>query len=272
MVVLGNIRLYSQADTSDAGRIITDRPSQNESPSLVPKGWVQIETGMQDDFDNDKINNIRTQNILYNTTLWKYGLSNNFELRLITEYGGNKIFVRYDNDSSTVMNNSGIKPINVGSKIAIQKENGLIPEISLLAHLTLPYFGDNYYKTQHIIPRFRFLFCHTLTKKLSFSYNIGAEWEEGTSMATGLYTACLDISVTEKLAAFIESYGYAKEKYVPDNRVDCGLTYQLSSNFQLDCAGGMGLSKASPDYFICGGLSLRFHVLKKAAERKRHIS
>src|SRR5688572_19021966 len=66
--------------------IITDRPDQSEAPQLTPKGWLQIETGIQSEFDEDKETGLKSQNILYNTTLWKYGLSKNFELRLITEY------------------------------------------------------------------------------------------------------------------------------------------------------------------------------------------
>lgn len=268
LLLFGITGLHSQpnieTDESDANKIVTDRPSQNESPALVSRGWMQIETGVQDEFDKDKENKIKKQSLLYNTTLWKYGVSNNFELRLITEYGGEKIYMKSLHDTTVTVNYSGLKPIHIGSKIAIQKEHRFIPEISFLAHLTLPYFGQGRYKNNSIVPRFRFLFCHTINKYISLSYNLGAEWENESNMTTGIYTACLDFCLSKKLAVFIESYGYAKEKYVPDNRVDCGLTFQFYPNFQIDCAGGIGLNEASPNYFVCGGLSLKFEVMKNA--------
>ena len=60
--------------------IRADRPDQTESSFLVPKGYFQVEMGFSiTDTDPGFI-------YAYPAGLWKYGLTDNFELRLITQY------------------------------------------------------------------------------------------------------------------------------------------------------------------------------------------
>lgn len=243
--------------------IATDRPDQTETPVLTPVGFFQVEIGAQSEFNDD--NKIKTQSTLYNTTLWKYGVTEKFELRLITEYAGDKMqyATNADLQKDTVIKTGGFNPISVGAKMALQEEKGIIPQISLLAHLELPYFGSANYKPQYIIPRFRFAFAHTLSDRFSFSYNLGAEWEDGSSAATGLYTASFGASLTNRLAMFVEAYGFMKEGSSPDHRFDAGFTYAVNNNLQLDVSGGAGLTDVSPDYFISCGLSFRINAFNK---------
>src|SRR5688572_11512822 len=60
--------------------IRADRPDQSESSFLVPKGYFQVEMGFSiTDTDPGFI-------YTYPSGLWKYGLTDNFELRLVTQY------------------------------------------------------------------------------------------------------------------------------------------------------------------------------------------
>jgi len=64
--------------------LITDRPDQTESSSTVPKNSLQIETGViYENFSND---NTEFQNLGLGTTLLRYGVWGNFELRLGSYY------------------------------------------------------------------------------------------------------------------------------------------------------------------------------------------
>ncbi len=254
-----NIKLLDFEET-----IITDRPDQTEAPQLTPRGFFQVETGAQCEYDYDSETGTRSENSLLNTTLWKYGASKYFELRLITEYASDKFkFTSRNETTDTVIKVSGFNPIAIGSKIAIQKEKGIIPDISLITHLELPYFGASDYRPDYIVPRFRFLFAHTLTDRLTFSYNLGAEWENGSNASTGIYTASLGINLFKNLNMFVESYGFLRENSKADNRLDGGFTYLLTNNIQLDCSGGIGLNDISPDYFVSGGISFRFNAFNK---------
>ena len=43
-VILTTLNMSAQ-ETQDPGEMVTDRPDQTESPALVTKGYIQVETG-----------------------------------------------------------------------------------------------------------------------------------------------------------------------------------------------------------------------------------
>ena len=75
--------------------LVTDRPDQTESSITVPFKSLQIETGFIKEKQGENTN------LAYNTTLLRYGLLENLELRLGLEYLGEK------NTASTI-DNSGL--------------------------------------------------------------------------------------------------------------------------------------------------------------------
>jgi hypothetical protein len=244
--------------------IATDRPDQTECPFIVPVKMFQIETGYQVEYDKNA--SISTKNNTYNTTLIKYGVSKQMEFRLIAEYLGTSVKDRsIENRTSRV---SGMNSITVGAKIFICNQRGWLPKTSLITHLELPYFGSSLFRVKHLAPRFRFLMQHTISERVSFSYNIGGEWDGSSQDATLVYTASLGIGLVRNLGMFIEAYGFVTENsntqdefngsFTNDHRFDGGFTYLLNSNLQLDVSGGIGVSKASPDSFLSCGVSWRF--------------
>jgi hypothetical protein len=76
---------FSQTEKPE---IVTDRPDQTEAPSLVPRGGLQVELGTS--MENDEMDGVKYTNVTYSTALIKYGVNENFELRLITEYIGER--------------------------------------------------------------------------------------------------------------------------------------------------------------------------------------
>jgi hypothetical protein len=252
-----------QETISNLPAIATDRPDQTESPFIVPKGRIQIETGYM--MENDKTQDLKLKNRTYNTTLLKLGLSQFLELRLIVEYLGTNIYKRSTNEK--VVSEKGMNSITIGSKFFICEEKGIIPKISLITHLQLPYFGNKFYRPSYIAPRFRFLMQNTITDKISLSYNVGGEWNGNTTNTTGIYTLALGIALAKGLNMFVESYGFLAENsgkddkfngtFSNDHRLDGGFTYLLQNNLQLDISGGIGLSKSSPDNFMSCGVSWR---------------
>ena len=97
-----------------------DRPDQTECPFIVPKGYLQAENGLT--FENISKGNI---SLAYPTTLWKLGISKNFELRLITE------LVSESSNNEII---TGIMPITVGFKVNIAEEKGFLPTTSFIGH------------------------------------------------------------------------------------------------------------------------------------------
>jgi hypothetical protein len=223
--------------------IQTDRPDQTETPSIVPKGMFQVETGFS--FQKNKQNN--NTNTLP-STLWKYGVNENFELRLITEFISEKI------EDRTF---SGLNPILIGCKIKISDEKGIFPKTSFIGHVLLPNMASTKFKSEYFAPEFRFVMQHTLSKKMTFSYNLGAEWDGITPEATFIYTITTGYSFTDKLGSYIEFFGFAPEKDKANHSFDGGLTYLINNNFMLDLSSGIGITDNAPDHYVALGFSFR---------------
>ncbi|RLD25327.1 MAG: transporter, partial [Bacteroidetes bacterium] len=110
--------------------IITDRPDATESPTSVPLGSLQIETGAF--YTSFEENNIKQEVIGYNTTLLRYGILNNLELRLGWNFEEGRTTI-----NGTKMNDvtSGFTPLLTGIKINITEEKDWVPTIGFLGHL-----------------------------------------------------------------------------------------------------------------------------------------
>ena len=67
-------------DSTSLGALITDRPDATESPTAIPKGYLQVETGSF--FESFEKSNIKTESFTFNTTLLRLGLLDNLELRI----------------------------------------------------------------------------------------------------------------------------------------------------------------------------------------------
>ncbi|MDQ3194639.1 MAG: transporter [Bacteroidota bacterium] len=223
--------------------IQTDRPDQTETPFTVPANHFQLEAG----FVYEKDKEIITTSIP--TTLFKFGVSDNFELRLILDITEEK-----KQGGST---EPGLNPVEIGIKINIAKEDGIIPTASLIGHLAIPEFLSDQNQIIYFAPNFRFCMQNTLSDKFTLVYNLGAEWDGLSAEPAFIYTVTTAVSVSEKLGGYVELYGFAPQKNKADHRFDMGITYLIKKNFQLDVSGGTAISDNAPDYFFGFGLSVR---------------
>lgn len=236
--------LFAQTTT-----IQLDRPDQTECPFIVPKNYIQVENG----FTYESVAN-GLQNFSHPSTLWKYGVNGNVELRLITE-----LITEKDHDQRI----SGLLPVTLGFKAKLFEEKGILPMTSFIGHITSASFGSKGFHTTYIAPSFRFTMQHSLSERVSLAYNLGVEWNGETSEQTYIYTLTTGISITEQLGSYVELYGFAPAKSKTDHRFDCGLTYLLNNDFMVDLSGGIGITKNAPDHFVSLGVSYRFSVKKK---------
>lgn len=223
--------------------IEADRPDQTETPAIVPKGMFQIETG----FTYEK-SNPTTDSFALPSVLWKYGVNDNFELRLITEF----VLEKMPNVES-----SGFSPVLIGCKIKICEEKGIFPKTSFIGHIALPNLAWTKYKTLFYAPKFRFTMQHTLSEKMSLSYNLGSEWDGFTAEPTFIYTLSTGYSFSDKLGGYLEFFGFAPQNDKVEHQFDGGLTYLLSDNFMVDLSSGVGITNNAPDYYVSAGCSFR---------------
>jgi len=246
----------SRVSAQEAPELVTDRPDQTESSSVVGPGYVQFEGGWTHSENDDGVE-VRTDAIP--EVLLRIGLVERLELRL-----GFSGYVWEDVDAGE--DNDGLGDTEVGTKLFLWKEGGYLPEAALLTHLSLP-TGESGFSSERADPSFAFLFSHTLTDRLSFGYNLGAVWgtEQDASgdrdtLSVFRYTATLGVGLTERLSGFVEVFGDVPMSASggPANMFDGGFTYLIIDNFQIDVASGVGLSQEADDWFITTGATYRF--------------
>ncbi|MCF6129686.1 transporter [Flavobacterium sp. AS60] len=238
LCVFGFTTIQAQTEPIQA-----DRPDQTETPAIVPRGMFQVETG----FTFQKNDESSNSNSLP-TVLWKYGVNENFELRLITEFVSEKNF-----DEKT----NGFTPVLIGFKVKLCEEKGIVPKTSFIGHLGLPNVASSKYKNDFVAPEFRFTMQHTLSEKFSLSYNLGCEWDGMTPETTFIYTLTTGYSINKKLGFYAELFGFAPEKNKADHSFDGGFTYLINNNFMVDLSSGVGITENAPDYYLALGCSFR---------------
>ncbi|MET2986637.1 transporter [Aureibaculum conchae] len=251
------IKLSAQEDnnTTDFGALVTDRPDATEASSTVGKGILQIETGgLYESFED---NNVKFESTTFNSTLIRYGLLSNMEIRLgwdfvegVTKVNGNKL------------NNvtSGFTPFLLGVKVDIAEEKNGWPEIALIGHVFPLFTASNDYRPESTGVDFRFSMSHTLSEKSSLGYNLGGEWKDDSNKAAGIYTLAYGYSISEKFGMYLELYGDLPEDNKANHYWDAGLTYLVSNDLQLDVYTGTSITKGQD---ILVGLGLSYRIRKK---------
>jgi hypothetical protein len=221
--------------------ISTDRPDLTESAALVPSGLWQVEAGLIRERIRNDSGEIRRLAVV--DVLARAGLSEMLEARL----GGGYAHQR-SSDTAAASTAMGLAGIMTGVKIRLAEG------ASVLAHLHIP-IGHEDLRLPDTAPELVFAGESALTDRVELSGNLGGVWlrEEASvfaSMAVGF-------DLTDRLGTFVEGFVLGAMHAQPRYQAECGLTYLLASNLQVDCTGGVTLFEDDPGWFLGAGLSVR---------------
>jgi hypothetical protein len=240
-----------ESQTASVPGLVTDRPDATEAPTVVPVGSLQVETGA---FTTSFEENGRKEEVFgYNTTLLRYGILDNLELRI----GWNFEEVQTTINGMELGNvQSGLSPLLFGAKVAIKEEKGWLPEVGLIGHIFLPFTASSDFKPEFTRADFRFAFNHTLSERSGVAYNIGGQLGGESAEFAYIYTFAYGYSITEKLSAYAELYGDLPEDSSANHFWDAGLTYAIAPLIQLDATVGQSITDGQ-DLLISAGVSFR---------------
>jgi hypothetical protein len=240
--------LFTGLIASAQERIDTDRPDQTESAVLVPKKYFQGEFGFgKENFEGENYN------LIHPTFLLKYGLSKRFELRLESEFSSRYLHLIPDTKKAT-----GLSPVEIGTKVALFEEKGLLPKTSLIVHVGMPFIASPHDKEQDIFPSFRFTCQNSITERIGMGYNVGAEWDGYESSPVWLYTLSPNISLGKRWYVYVEAFGFFESDSWEHN-LDGGLAYYISNDAKLDLSAGIGLGSSLLKNYVSLGFSFRLH-------------
>ena len=231
----------------------TDRPDATESPFTVDAGHVQIEASVAAYSRVDAATtewNVAPVNV-------RVGLRSDFEVQFI--FDGYRRARTAASVAGSAETHSGYGDVTLRAKYNCWGNNGGSSAFGLLPFLKLPTnsggVGNRSLEGGLILP-------------VSFSFGVWSvsamteiEWarnslDDGYAPA---WTNSLSIGreLSRKLAAFAELASTAGE----GGHVfgfNCGLTYAVHADLQLDCGANFGLSRAAPDVTVFCGVAVRY--------------
>ena len=233
MFIFGIIVMTMPAFCQQTEKIVTDRPDQTESPYTVPKNWFQSETGFNVEKDRNGF-----RSFLHPTILNKYGISNRFELRLITEWAS--VETPLPGDGKEI--HSGMQPIVIGGKVRFFEEKGWRPKTSLILHASIPHAASRIFRQSRMAPAVVLTMQNSLSKNIGLGYNVGAEWDGESNGPTWIITLTSGFDLGERWYLYAEIFNFLKDGEHPLNNVDGGVSYTISNNTQVDFSYGYGLN------------------------------
>ena len=242
LLLLLTVHLGSSVASAQSSELVTDRPDQTESATVVLRGVVQVETGYLFARDGD------VDRYEVPGTLFRVGLGGRTELR-IGHAGISWLEERHGRGDSEL----GVK-VNL-----IERQDAWLPELAIMGGMSLPTGGDGF-SNNGIDPSLLVSFAYELSPRLSLGSNIGVAWEaspeESTRDAEIVYTLALSGELTDRVGGFLELFG-DRQITGTSSSVDGGLTFLLRDLVQLDVYAGRGLRGLADDFFLGMGLSFR---------------
>jgi Putative MetA-pathway of phenol degradation len=212
--------------------ISTDRPDQTESAQLVPAGIVQVEGGATASTSRGA----RTTS--YGEVLVRAGLGDALELRV-------EPFTYATVRGGGAPRASGVEDLAFGIKVPISRRDSaprFVPDVSVIGATSIP-TGAHHLRGEGAQPGAVLAADWSLAERLGFGSNLTIRrgrssgeryWERGASATFG-------IGLSERAGMYAEWFA------VRDTRDDAavhvlnsGVTYKLSSDFQLDARVGRG--------------------------------
>jgi|TARA_Y100000589_G_scaffold259899_1_gene249565 hypothetical protein len=226
IIVILTIGLFSKKLNA---QIVTDRPDQTESSSTVPKGSLQLESGILIGYEGE--NQERIRQLLLPTNLFRYGVSNWLELRILNQYelhklGKNRL--------------EGISDLEIGTKIQMLKDESKSTEMAFLTHLIIP-TGTDELSSEKFGSSNKLSISHEVSENISIGYNLGYNYF-GEEKGDFTYSIALGVGINSKVGIYIEPYGEIANMDEFIANFDTGLTYLANENLQFDFSFGTGIN------------------------------
>ena len=233
---------YMTAMAQDSVEFTADRPGASTGPSVVGRGVIQLEQGIQYDGDGG------AGTFTFSNTLIRYGLFDSMELRL----GGDAFLYRPDTQLKGYK--AAFSGLSLGTKIKCFEGKGAIPAVSVLADFAIPYTASAGFNVDYLAPSLYLLFENPVNDWFSIGYNVGAEWDGVLPSPTAFTALCLGFSVTETLGCFVEGYNYFS-RLGNINAMDFGLNWMVGRKVQLDLAANLDLCNPAQCWSISCGVA-----------------
>ena len=222
-----------------------DLPDETEETDLVGKGELQIETAFLFNSYKDSKKSFIGQGMI------RYGLSHRLEVRMSVEDGKNRD--RYINETV-----QSTYPLAASAKASIIKDINGLPDITLVGYIKLPFTSKTKEQTRYWSPLILAAFQNKLSEKWKLEYNWGIQQEAYSANWVWTGNVSLHYKIVKPLEVFTEYYAQYDKGSPPQHNVGGGLAYQINKALEVYVAGGSTVHYEESNYFMNGGLAVRF--------------
>lgn len=266
---------FSQGQFNETIR--TGRPGQSINPYTTGKGVLQFQQGyiyesaeleIDPSFLTFPVEDIAGNASTFENVI-RYGITENVEINAAINY--NWFSNDFDFGSlDTQITGDYLSVADIGARIHLADNKGLLPDIALQARLGMAQNGDEGdFEIQNV--QVTGAFFWQLTDKQGVTVNLIPiiAINDGASSQVN-YTLAYGLSITDKLGVFIENYGSLYFDALNDSfdtYFDGGVSYLVNNNVQLDLLGGYAKNQVDSGvkeskYFISAGVSWRILTAK----------
>lgn len=213
VTVIAGFLINGIATTQQPERIDTDRPDQTESALVIPKKYFQAEFGFGKENSKEK-----NYTLIHPTALLKYGVHKRVELRLEAT-----CVSEYVHQIPNTKKMPVIEAVEIGTKISLFDERGILPQTALIIHVGLPFASTHPNQQQNFFPSFRFAMQNSITGNFAIGYNLGAAWNGYTNKLEWLYTFSPNFNIGRKWYVYAEIFGFINSDAQNFHNVDAGI-------------------------------------------------
>ncbi len=240
-------------------RIVTDRPHISEATALVGRGHLQVETGYT--IFSDRSDGRRTITHSFPEPLVRWGiLAEWFELRL----GWNYLVETQTPSSAQNSLFSGNDDMLLACKIALAKQKGWLPDLTVFPQMRLP-TGADAFSADQVLPGFNIAYSWAVTRLIELECNTvfnKKRDDQDHYYVEILQTANVEYDLGDRWMAFTEYLAFMPSSSLSaqfEQYFHVGVHYFVTPNLQIDLHSAVGLNRASDDLAFTGvGLSWKY--------------
>ncbi len=242
--------LFHPTPRAQMRELSTDRPDQTESAFTVDAGHWQVEM----DFANATLarqRGARTEAWNFAPINLKLGLTNRADLQVL--------FDGYTRERSGGKTTGGWGDLTLRLKVNLWGDDGGATAAAVMPFVKVPQHGQGEYEGGLILP---------LAVELPGGWGMGvmtevdwlADADGRGHHAEWLNSLTFSHDITERLGGYVEFVAVFSAERGAEwvGQFDCGLTYALTGDVQLDAGCNFGLTRSAPDAQPFLGISLRF--------------
>jgi len=220
-----------------------DRPGYTWGTEVLPLHKVSWENGFGYEASPDG-----ASTVTLNSTIVRYGIFKNMELRVGTDF----LMLKDGVGEEFAF---GVAPLTIGTKLKVYESSNWLPSIGLLAEFQCPHVGSKDLLPSHLAPSMYVLFEHTITDWLWLCYNAGMLWDGETATPQTFLALALGFNITDDIGSFIETYNYLHPEEGNQYMMELGLTWMPSRRVQLDVCCDLDFQNFGKYYAIGGGVA-----------------